>query len=63
MQIKTRNIRTIEIPVISKENSEYRQFTTPEGEVWGEYTYTPKEGGTVVINFKEKDAPAPEVQE
>ncbi len=63
LQIKTRNIRTIEIPVISKENSEYRQFTTPEGEVWGEYTYTPKEGGTVVINFKEKDAPAPEVQE
>lgn len=60
LQIKTRNVKTIEIPVISKENSEYRQFTTPEGEVWGEYTYKPKEGGYVIINFKESDAPATE---
>lgn len=57
MTLKTKNVKTIEIPVISKQNSDYRQVTMPDGSVWGEYTYRPVQGGAIVINYLEKEAP------
>ena len=29
----------------------------PDGSVWGEYTYRPVQGGAIVINYLEKEAP------